>query len=66
MLRMDAAGLNIIGTVHDEVIALAPVEQAASALQTMLAILSTPPSWASDLPLAAEGFHGPRYLKPKK
>ena len=29
MLRMDAAGLDIIGTVHDEVIALAPCEKAS-------------------------------------
>jgi DNA polymerase len=65
MLRMDATGLDIIGTVHDEVIALAPADQAESMLQTMLAILSDPPSWASDLPLAAEGFHSRRYVKPK-
>jgi DNA polymerase len=66
MLRMDAAGLEIIGSVHDEVIALAPSDQAETTLQTMLVILSTPPNWASDLPLAAEGFHGRRYVKPKK
>ena len=66
MLRMDAACLNVIGTVHDEVIALAPSDQAASALQTMLAIMSAPPSWASDLPLAAEGYHSTQYVKPPK
>jgi hypothetical protein len=30
----------------------------------MLAIMRTPPAWAADLPLAAEGYHNDRYLKP--
>jgi hypothetical protein len=66
MLRMDAAGLDIIATIHDEVLVLAPSDQAETALQTMLAILSATPSWASDMPLAAEGFHSRRYVKPKR
>jgi DNA polymerase len=65
MLRLDAAGLDLIGTVHDEVIALAPAGEAEAALQVMRDILSTPPGWASDLPLVAEGFHSRRYVKPK-
>ncbi len=66
MLRMDAAGLDIVGTVHDEVLVLVASGQAEFTLQAMLAIMSAPPSWASDLPLAAEGYHNTRYVKPLK
>jgi DNA polymerase len=66
MLRMDAAGIVLVGAVHDEVIALAPREQANATLQEMLMIMEAPPAWASDLPLKAEGYHSVRYVKPPK
>jgi DNA polymerase len=66
MLRMDAAGIVLIASVHDELIAIAPREQASATLQEMLAIMSAPPTWASGLPLKAEGYLSVRYVKPPK
>jgi DNA polymerase bacteriophage-type len=66
MLRMEANGIEIIGTVHDEVIALASATTADAMLADMQSIMVTPPSWASDLPLAAEGYVNQRYVKPVK
>jgi DNA polymerase len=64
MLRMDKAGVELIGTVHDEAIALAPEDQADAVRDEMVRIMSSPPAWASGLPLGAEGYHAERYLKP--
>jgi DNA polymerase len=66
MLRMHQANIQLIGTVHDEAIALAAAPQAEVILQQMQAIMQEPPDWARDLPLAAEGYHNDRYLKPPK
>jgi DNA polymerase len=65
MLRMHQAGIYLIGTVHDEAIALAAEPQAEVILQRMSSLMRMPPEWASDLPLAAEGFHSSRYVRPK-
>jgi DNA polymerase len=64
MLRMHRAGICLVGSVHDEAIALAAEPQAEAVLQQMLAIMRTPPEWADGLPLAAEGYHNDRYIKP--
>jgi DNA polymerase len=64
MLRMDALGVELIGCVHDEIIALAPAGEAEAVIAGMKAIMSTPPGWASGLPLAAEGYINERYVKP--
>lgn len=42
-------------TVHDEVVAVVPEEAAQKCLDFMVKVMSTPPSWASDLPVACEG-----------
>lgn len=55
MLRIDAAGIKIILHVHDEVVIECPAEEAEQVLDTTRAIMSTPPEWISDIPLAAEG-----------
>jgi DNA polymerase len=64
ILRIDRAGIELIGTVHDEAIALAPEEKADAVLAEMERVMSAPPAWASGLPLAAEGYHAERYVKP--
>jgi DNA polymerase bacteriophage-type len=64
MLRMDAAGITLVGTVHDEAIAFASAQDAEAVLARMLEIMSTPPEWASGLPLVAEGYVNERYVKP--
>jgi DNA polymerase len=64
MLRMDQAGIELVGTVHDEAIALVPADRADAVLNAMVQIMRSPPAWACGLPLAAEGYHAERYVKP--
>lgn len=46
---------DVVGTVHDEVLMLVPDAEAEEALDFLLTLMRTPPSWAPDLPLDAEG-----------
>ena len=55
ILNIESAGYSVVWHVHDEVIAEVPVEQADSALERITSIMSTPPEWATNLPLDAEG-----------
>lgn len=53
-----------IGTMtHDEVVAVAPKAKAEECLDDMLRIMSIPPAWCSDLPVAAEGGFDVMYSK---
>ena len=58
----EAAGYEIVLTVHDEVVAQTPdtPEYNADALSALLSIV---PDWAPGLPLAAAGFEAYRYKK---
>lgn len=58
MEQLEAAGFPIVMHIHDEVV----IETKREELETVCRILSTPPDWAKDLPLAAEGFIA-RYFK---
>lgn len=49
---------------HDEVVFLAPKREAGRAVDWAIDVMSQPPSWAPDLPLAAEGCHDGFYRKP--
>lgn len=62
MRNVENAGYKIVLTVHDEVIAEAPDSKEYSH-QALSAFMSTPPSWALDIPLAAAGFEAYRYAK---
>ncbi|NVZ07990.1 hypothetical protein HW932_01785 [Allochromatium humboldtianum] len=63
-LQIDALdGVTVVGSTHDEVIAIAPTDRAPSAMDEMLAIMRQPPSWAPDLPLDAEGGWAQNYSK---
>jgi len=62
-LRIEAAGIPIIMRVHDEVVCLVPEESAQERLNQITEIMSTAPTWASDLPLAAEGSISKVYKK---
>ncbi len=55
MLRMEEAGYKIVGSIHDEVITEVPEENAQLWYDNLVKIMSTPPSWAQDLPLNADG-----------
>jgi DNA polymerase len=62
MPLIEAAGYQIVLTVHDEIIAEAP-DSPEYNVDHMAALLATPPSWAQDMPLAAAGFETYRYRK---
>jgi DNA polymerase len=48
---------------HDECVALAKTKEAPKTLKHMLQIMSTPPSWCSDIVLAADGGYDRMYSK---
>ncbi len=61
LVRLDAAGLNPVLTVHDEAIC----ETDAANVGAVTAIMMQAPAWASGLPIAVDVNAGPRYLKGK-
>ena len=62
MPRIEAAGYQIVLTVHDEVITEAP-DSADFNPDHLGSLLSATPSWATGMPLAAGGFEDYRYRK---
>jgi DNA polymerase bacteriophage-type len=62
MPAVEAAGYEILLTVHDEDITEAPDTEEFSA-DHLAAIMSTNPEWCPDLPLAAAGFEAYSYRK---
>jgi DNA polymerase len=63
MIRVDAAGFPVILHVHDEMVCEVPEAQAEEALAQIMEIMSTPPSWIPDIPVAAEGHICDLYSK---
>jgi DNA polymerase len=57
--RLQAAGYPVVLTVDHQIVT--EPEIGFGSLEEVLEILRTPPSWATGLPLAAEGWEGPRY-----
>lgn len=62
MPAVEAAGYQIVLTVHDEIITEAPDSPEFNA-EHLASIMATPPAWAPDIPLAAAGFEALRYRK---
>lgn len=62
MPAIEAAGYRIVLTVHDEIIAETPDTPDFNA-DNLSDLLSAPPPWALDMPLAAAGFETYRYRK---
>jgi DNA polymerase len=62
MPRVEAAGYEIVLSIHDELLTEAPDRDEFSETE-LSKLISTPPEWAEDLPLAAAGFQGTRYRK---
>lgn len=62
MPAAEAAGYEIVLSVHDELICETPDSDDFSTEQ-LVAIMSTNPPWATGLPLAAAGFETYRYRK---
>jgi DNA polymerase len=63
MINLDKAGFEMVNSVHDEVLLLVEEQNGESSLADVVKIMTTPPEWAPDFPLAAEGWHGKRYRK---
>jgi len=63
IVRLEQEGLKLIFHVHDEVIIECDEKEAESVLEKTIEIMSTPPTWIPDIPLAAEGQIIQRYQK---
>jgi hypothetical protein len=64
MLNLELNGYEVINSIHDEVLLLADENGAEEALENdVMAIMTNPPKWAPDFPLAAEGWVSKRYKK---
>ncbi len=61
MMRVDAAGYDIVMHVHDEIIADTPWSRGS--VEEMCAIMGQPIDWAPGLPLKAAGFEADFYKK---
>ena len=61
MWRMEKAGLDIVGHVHDEVILEVPTGSVI--VDEVVRIMSVNPAWADGLPLNAAGYSGFYYFK---
>ena len=62
MPMIEAAGYEIVLTVHDDVITEAP-DNVMFTSDQLSALLAEPPEWLTDCPLAADGFEAYRYKK---
>jgi DNA polymerase len=62
-LNLEKAGYEVLNLIHDEVLLLVEEQSGESALQDAIKIMTTPPTWAPDFPLAAEGWISKRYRK---
>lgn len=60
--KLEAAGYQVVLTVHDEVIVEAP-DTADYSVEEVASIMTQQPKWGKDLPLAADGFETYRYRK---
>jgi DNA polymerase len=63
MLRLDQMGYSVVNSIHDEILILSPESDGEAALQRVIESMTTPPEWAPEFPLAAEGWVGQRYRK---
>ena len=64
MLRVEReTNLQVVLTVHDEIIAVGSDKEPKRQMDKMLSIMKRPPFWAKDLPLDAEGGYDVCYTK---
>jgi DNA polymerase bacteriophage-type len=59
LVRLDVASFSIIGHIHDEIILELPAGEDRE--QEVIEIMTQPPSWAPDLPIAANSTTGLRF-----
>lgn len=63
MLSLEDYGYRVLNCIHDEILLVVPEAEGESALQNVLGLITKPPRWAPEFPLAAEGWFGSRYRK---
>jgi DNA polymerase len=63
MLRLDAAGFDIVAHVHDEAIVEVLIELAEKLKPKFHKLMTVLPSWAKGLPVVAKAWIAPRYVK---
>ena len=61
MLQLDDAGFEIVLTVHDEIVV--EVSENSARIEEFTKLMTTVPSWAPDLPVAAKIWTDRRYTK---
>lgn len=61
MIRLEAAGFNIVMHVHDEVVA--EIDNIEGGLDAFNRWMALRPSWAAGFPISVEGWEGTRYKK---
>ena len=61
-LNLEVAGYPICLSTHDECGGVYPDDPMYN-VKNFLKIMATPPAWATDMPLEADGWEGPRYKK---
>lgn len=61
MLRIEKAGYEIVGHVHDEVIVEVPKD--SNSLEVIEGLMSKPVDWVEGLNLNSDGFTSPFYMK---
>ena len=64
MIELDRAGVPLVATVHDELVAEVPERDADRIYTLMRDAMRRAPAWAPDLPMDAAGFIAARYHKP--
>jgi DNA polymerase len=63
LLNIEAAGFQILFSVHDEVVCLTREEDAEQSMARVVQIMSETPDWMPGLPLSAEGSIEDKYGK---
>jgi hypothetical protein len=53
----------MVGLIHDEILCVEQNAETEEKLAEMISLMTIPPSWARDLPIAAEGWIGERFKK---
>lgn len=62
-LKMHQQGIELLTSIHDEVVAQDFDESAAETLELMGEIMAVPPAWAKHLPLKGDGYISKYYKK---
>jgi DNA polymerase len=61
--KLELEGVELVNLIHDEVLMLVEEDNAEQMLNRVAEVMNTPPDWASDFPLACEGWISKRYRK---